>query len=69
MFRGEHEGEATRWLRRDPGLGLLGDMGGMIVENQLDGGVGRICGVKPLEEANELARAMAILDAGMDLPG
>ena len=46
----EHEGEARLGLGGDPGLGLLRDMRGMVVEDQLDGGVGRIRSVKPLEE-------------------
>jgi hypothetical protein len=41
-------------------------MSGVIVEDQLDG---RIRGIEPLEEADELAGAMPILDTGMDLPG
>jgi hypothetical protein len=69
VFRCEHEGKATVGLRRDPRFRLLGDMSGMIVEDQLDGRVGRIRSIKPLEEADELAGAMPILDTGMDLPG
>ena len=41
----------------------------MIVEDQLDRGVGRIGGVEKLEELDELAAAMAIPDQGMDLAG
>src|SRR5487761_2152287 len=33
VFRREHEGEATLWLAGNPGLGLLGDMSGMVVED------------------------------------
>ena len=40
VFRREYEGETALWLAGNPGLGLLGDMGGMVVEDQLDGGVG-----------------------------
>jgi hypothetical protein len=39
----------------------------MVVEDQLDGGIGRVGGIEPLEEANELARPMAVLNRGVDL--
>ena len=39
----------------------------MVVEDQLDGGVGRIGGVELLEKVNELPRAMAVFDTGVDL--
>src|SRR5260370_28654116 len=45
------------------------EMCGMIVEDQLDRGVGRIGGVEKLEEFDEFAASMAILDQGMDLAG
>ena len=48
---------------------LLGDMRGMIVEDQLDRGVGRIGRVEELEELDELAAAVAILDQGVNLAG
>jgi hypothetical protein len=38
----------------------------MIVEDDLDSCVGRIGGVELLEEADELTRAMAIFDAGVN---
>ena len=41
----------------------------MIVEDQLDRCVGRIGGVEKLEEFDEFAAAMAILDQRMDLAG
>src|SRR5258706_2512292 len=41
----------------------------MIVEDQLDRGVGRIGGVEKLEEIDEFAAPVAILDQGMDLAG
>src|SRR5258706_1956115 len=59
----------VRGLLRDPGSGLFGDLRGMIVEDQLDRGVGRIGGIEKLEEFNEFAAAVAILDQGMDLAG
>ena len=44
-------------------------MGGVIVEDQLDGGVRGISCVEPLEEVDELPRPTAILDAGMHMAG
>jgi len=54
---GKGEFEATGWLIRQPSLGLLRDVRGMIVEDQLDRRVGRIGGVEKLEEFDELAAA------------
>src|SRR3984957_5235897 len=45
MFRSKHKVEATLWLGGNPSLGFLGDMGGVVVEDQLDGGVRRISGI------------------------
>ena len=41
----------------------------MIVEDQPDCGAGRIGGIEQLEEFDEFAAAMAVLDQGMDLAG
>jgi hypothetical protein len=41
----------------------------MIVEDQLDRRKGRIGAIEKLEEFNEFAAAVAILDQGMDLAG
>ena len=41
----------------------------MIVEDQLDGGIGRVSRIEKLEEFDEFAAAMAILDQGMDPAG
>jgi hypothetical protein len=41
----------------------------MIVENQLDGGAGRIGGIKKLEEFNKLSAAVTVSDQGMNLSG
>jgi hypothetical protein len=49
--------------------GLLGDVGGMIVEYQLDRRTGRIGGIEKLEEFDEFAAAMAILDQSVNLTG
>ena len=41
MLGSEDEGEAALGLLGEPGLGFLGDVSGMIVEDDLDRGVGR----------------------------
>src|SRR6516164_9612637 len=50
MRRRECEGEAANGLRRQPARGLARDMGGMVVENDLDRGVGWIGGIEQLEK-------------------
>ena len=65
----EGEFELTGRLLGEPSLGLLGDVRRMIVEDQLDRCVGRIGGVEELEEFNEFAAAVAVLDEGVDLAG
>jgi hypothetical protein len=65
----EGEFEAARGLIGESGFGLIGDVRGMVVEDQLDCCVGRIVGVEKLEEFDEFVAAMAILDQGMDLVG
>ena len=57
---------AAGWRAR---LGFPGDMRGMVVEDQLDRGTGRIGGIEPLEESDELAGAVALLNRGVDLAG
>src|SRR5215831_15048768 len=69
VFRREGEFEAAGGLIGEPGSGLLGDVGGVIVEDQLDRRMGRIGGIEKLEEFDELAAAMAILDQGVNLAG
>jgi hypothetical protein len=44
----EGELEAAGWLIGEPSLGLLGDVLGMIVDDQLDRGMSRIGGVEKL---------------------
>jgi hypothetical protein len=44
-------------------------MGGMVVENNLDRGVGGVGGVKKLEKLNEFTTAVAFLDQSMDVAG
>src|ERR1700730_6010644 len=69
MRRGEREGKAPDWLRGKPGRGLARDMGGMVVENNLDRGVGGVGGVKKLEKLNEFTAAVAFLDQSVDVTG
>jgi len=45
MRRREREGKAANGLRSKPARGLARDMGGMVVENDLDRGVGGVGGV------------------------
>src|SRR5258707_15571 len=61
--------ETTVRLGGEPGLRLLGDVSRVIVEDQLDRGVGRIGGVEEFQELDELAAAMAVPDQGMDFTG
>src|SRR5208337_2089040 len=65
----EDEFESTCRLLGEPSLGLLGDVRRMIVEDQLDRCVGRVGGIEELEELNEFAAAVAVLDEGVDLAG
>src|SRR5712672_2345870 len=69
VFWRESKFETADGLTGEPGSGLLGDVGGMIVEDQLDRRMGRIGGIEKLKEFDELAAAMAILDQGVNLTG
>src|SRR5215472_1737495 len=69
MRRREGEGKAANGLRRKPARGLTRDMGGMVVENDLDRGVGGVGGVEELEKLNEFAATVAFLDQGVDVTG
>ena len=69
MRRREREGKAANGLRSKPARGLARDMGGMVVENDLDRGVGGVGGVEQLETLDEFAAAVAFLDQGMDVTG
>src|SRR5580658_1422487 len=53
----------------EPGSGFPRNVCGMIVEDQLDRGAGRIGGIEKLEEFDELAAAVAVPDKRMDLAG
>src|ERR1700751_1488640 len=67
MLGREGEFEAAQWSCVEPGSGFFRDVSGMIVEDQLDRGAGRIGGIEQLEEFDELSTAMAVSDQGMDL--
>jgi hypothetical protein len=69
MFRGKHKGETALWLGGQPLLGFLGDMGRVVVEDHFDSGVRGVSGVEFLEQTDELPRAMAILDTGVNFAG
>src|SRR5437588_4549686 len=69
MRRREREGKTANGLRCEPARGLARDMGGMVVENDLDGGVGGVGVVEELEKLDEFATAVAFLDQGMDVTG
>jgi hypothetical protein len=60
MLGCEGEFEAADRLFGKPSLGLLGDVGGMIVEDQLDRCMGRIGGVDKLEKFDEFAAAASV---------
>ena len=57
VFRREGEFEAAGGLIGEPGSGLLGDVGGMIVEDHLDRRTGRIGAIEQLKELDEFAAA------------
>src|SRR5271155_5382983 len=62
----EGEFEAAGRLIGEPSFGFLGNVRGMIVEDQLDRRVGWIGGVEKLEEFDEFAAAVAILDQSVN---
>ena len=58
----EGELEAAGRSGGEPGSALFRDVRGMIVEDQLDRGAGRIGGIEKLEEFDELSAAVAVSD-------
>src|SRR4029077_9923382 len=58
--------KAALGLGGEPCFRLLGDVCGMVVEDQLDGGICRIGSIEQLEKFDELTAAMSIFDQGMD---
>ena len=69
MLGREGKLEASRRSSVEPGSCFSRYVRGMIIEDQLDRGAGRISGVETLEEFDELPAAVAISDERMDLPG
>jgi len=69
MGRCEGEREAPYRLRGEPGCGLARDMGGMVVEDDLDRGIGGVGHIEELEELDEFAAAVAVLDQVVDVTG
>src|SRR5215469_4408173 len=69
MLGGKDEAEAALGLRGKPLVGFLRHVRRMIVQDDLDRGVGRVGGIELFEKADEFARAVAVFDAGMNLPG
>src|SRR5208337_1851207 len=65
----EDKFETADRLTGEPSLCLLGDVRGMIVEDQLDCRMGRIGGVEKPEKFDEFAAAVAVLDQGVNLAG
>ena len=61
--------EASGRSSVEPGSCFSRYVRGMIIEDQLDRGAGRISGVETLEEFDELPAAVAVSDERMDLPG
>ena len=56
--RREGEGKAPRGMRHQPSRRLARDVRRMVVEDDLDRGVGRMGGVEELEELDEFPAAM-----------
>src|SRR5229473_2196648 len=69
MLGREGKLEASRRSSVEPGSCFSRYVRGMIIEDQLDRGAGRISGVETLEEFDELPAAVAVSDERMDLPG
>src|SRR5262249_4349442 len=65
----EGELKSAGGLLGEPSSGLSGDMGGVIVEDQMDRRVGRVGRVDELEELDELPATVAILHQGVNLAG
>src|SRR5712671_827188 len=67
MLGSEGEVEPPSGLLGEPSSRLPGDMRGMIVEDQMDRGVGRVRRIEELEELDELTAAVTISDQGVHL--
>jgi hypothetical protein len=69
VLGGEHELKASLGSRRKPRLGLLRNVRGVIVEDDLGRGRGGVGGLQHSEEFDEFATAVAVLDEGVHLAG
>jgi hypothetical protein len=69
MLGREGEFEAPCGLFGEPGVGFLGNVGGVIVKDDLDRSMRCIGRVDNLEKFDELAAAMPVPDQGVNLPG
>ena len=69
VLGGEHEPKASFRSCRQPSLGLLRDVRGVIIEDDLDRGHRGVGGIEHIEEFDEFATAMAVLDKGVHLAG
>ena len=69
MLGRESESKSPNGLSGKPGRGLVRDMSGVVVEDDFNGGVGRIGGVEELEKLDKFAAAVAFPDEGMDVTG
>ena len=67
VFWREREVEAACRSRVEPSSGFPRDVCGMIVEDQLDRGAGRIGGIEKFEKFDELAAAVMVSDERVDL--
>jgi hypothetical protein len=65
----EGELEAADRLLSEPGIGLFGNVRGMIVEDQLDRCVSWMGGIDKLEKFDEFAAAMMVPDERVNLTG
>src|SRR3974377_131891 len=67
VLGGEGELEASSRSSGQASSGFSRYVRGMIVEDQLDCGTGRISGIEKLEEFDELTATVTVSDEGMDL--
>ncbi|KGV78161.1 hypothetical protein X890_5665 [Burkholderia pseudomallei MSHR4299] len=68
VFRRVNILEASR-VSNQPGHCFLRDVGAVVVQHDTDECIRRIMLMQPLQQADELAAAMAILDFGNNLAG
>src|SRR5260370_28365762 len=69
MGRREREGKTANGLCGKPVRSLARDMGGMVVENDLNRGVGGVSGIQELYQLDEFPAAAGLLYQGMGVAG